>query len=322
MAAADQNDCPPWLREYIFYLRVIKNRSENTIQAYYSDLRLFFIYVNSLKNGIESDRIGDIPFSTAESITLLDVYEYLNFITTTENATDKTRSRKVAAIRGFYKAVTSNKLTSFHMAKNPVESLDIPSPKKPKPKYLDLDDSRRLVEHMDTEDANYRRDFCILMLFLNCGMRLSELVGIDMNDIKFEDRTLRILGKGNKERIIHLNEGCVQAIESYLEVRKECASNALFVSNRGTRITGRRVEQIVDRAIHHIGLEGRGLSAHKLRHTAATLMYQYGNVDPLVLKEILGHASISTTEIYTHLTNDNIRMALDSNPMADERTKA
>lgn len=315
-------DCPAYLREYIFYLRVIKNRSEKTIESYYIDLRQFFRYIKeNIISAPNGDIIADVPYSAVCDITLADVYEYLNFSAEELGNNDKTRARKISAIKGFYKALAGNKLTSFHLDKDPVQNLDVPSPKKAQPKYLGLEDARKLLDHLDPNDDYYDRDFCILMLFLNCGMRLSELVGIDLQDIDMDDRTLRLLGKGNKERIIHINGGCAEAISRYLLKRPECDTNALFLSKRKTRISNRRVQQIVTSAIERIGMGNRGLSTHKLRHTAATLMYQYGNVDPMVLKEILGHASISTTEIYTHLTNENVRTALESNPLADEESK-
>lgn len=317
--ATDMKDCPPYIREYIFYLRVIKNRSEKTIESYYIDLRLFLRYIKeNIISAENSDIIADIPFSAIAGITLYDVYEFLNYSAEECGNNDKTRARKISAIKGFYKALCNGKLMGFQLEKNPVENLDVPAPKKAQPKYLGLDDSRKLLENISPESDFYERDFCILMLFLNCGMRLSELVGINIQDIDLDDRTLRLLGKGNKERIIHINNGCAEAIVQYLAVRPEVGEDALFLSKRRTRITNRRVEQIVTDAIERIGLGKRGLSTHKLRHTAATLMYQYGNVDPMVLKEILGHASVSTTEIYTHLTNENVRTALDANPLSDE----
>lgn len=318
--ATDMSDCPQYLKEYIFYLRVIKNRSEKTIESYYIDLRLFFRYLKDhfYEKSNNEDTIKDLPFSVVQNVSLVDVYEFLNYSTEECSNNDKTRARKISSIKGFYKAICSGKLTSFHMEKNPVINLDVPSPKKSKPKYLDLDSSRKLLDRLNPEDPFYQRDYCIIMLFLNCGMRLSELVGLNLQDIDFDDRTIRLLGKGNKERIIHMNEGCALAITQYLLTRPETEQDALFLSKRKTRITNRRVQQIVTGAIESIGLGGRGLSTHKLRHTAATLMYQYGNVDPMVLKEILGHANVSTTEIYTHLTNENVRIALDSNPLSDE----
>lgn len=315
-------DCPDYLREYIFYMRVIKNRSEKTIESYYIDLRLFLRYVKANMLDMENpDIIADVPFSAIEKITLADIYEYLNFSAEELKNNDKTRARKISALKSFYKAASSGKLSSFSLAKNPLLNLDVPSPKRAQPKYLNLDEGRKLLNSVNREDNFYERDFCIFMLFLNCGMRLSELVGIDLNDIDLNDRTLRILGKGNKERTIHINGGCAEAIAACIAARPDTNEQALFLSKRKTRITGRRVEQIVTAALERIGLSGRGLSVHKLRHTAATLMYQYGNVDPMVLKEILGHANVSTTEIYTHLTNENVRTALESNPLAEVRPR-
>lgn len=320
--ATDMKDCPPYLREYIFYLRVIKNRSEKTIESYYIDLRLLLRYIKeNMLNMKNSDVIADVPFSAVADITLADVYEYLNYSAEEMQNNEKTRARKISAIRGFYRALCNNKLTGFHLEKNPVEQLDVPSPKKAQPKYLDLDASRKLLENISPAEDYYERDFCILMLFLNCGMRLSELVGINIQDIDLDDCTLRLVGKGNKERIVHLNAGCCEAIRQYLAVRPDEPVDAFFLSKQKRRISNRRVQQIVDNAIERIGMGNRGLSTHKLRHTAATLMYQYGNVDPMVLKEILGHASVSTTEIYTHLTNENVRVAMESNPLSDEGIK-
>ncbi len=320
--ATNMKDCPDYLREYIFYMRVIKNRSEKTIESYYIDLRLFLRYVKANMLDMENpDIIADVPFSAIEKITLADIYEYLNFSAEELKNNDKTRARKISALKSFYKAASSGKLSSFSLAKNPLLNLDVPSPKRAQPKYLNLDEGRKLLNSVNREDNFYERDFCIFMLFLNCGMRLSELVGIDLNDIDLNDRTLRILGKGNKERTIHINGGCAEAIAACIAARPDTNEQALFLSKRKTRITGRRVEQIVTAALERIGLSGRGLSVHKLRHTAATLMYQYGNVDPMVLKEILGHANVSTTEIYTHLTNENVRTALESNPLAEVRPR-
>ncbi|MCM1578521.1 MAG: tyrosine-type recombinase/integrase [Ruminococcus sp.] len=320
--ATSMKDCPDYLREYIFYMRVIKNRSEKTIESYYIDLRLFLRYVKeNILGEKNADIIADVPFSAVEKITLGDVYEYLNFSAEERKNNDKTRARKISALKSFYKAASGGKLTNFTLAKNPLLNLDVPGPKKAQPKYMNLDEGKKLLSSVDRENEFYERDFCMLMLFLNCGMRLSELVGINLNDIDLNDRTLRILGKGNKERTIHINAGCAEAIASLIAVRPETDEQALFLSKRKKRITGRRVEQIVTDAIDRIGLSGRGLSTHKLRHTAATLMYQYGNVDPMVLKEILGHANVSTTEIYTHLTNENVRDALESNPLSDVRPR-
>ncbi|MGN0695199.1 MAG: tyrosine recombinase XerC [Oscillospiraceae bacterium] len=320
-------DCPPYLSEYLRYLRVIKNRSEKTIEAYYRDLRIFLRYIRFTTEDLPEDMsfseipIRDIPFERVEKVTLPQIYDFLDFEAFDCKNNERTRARKISALKGFYKALCNNKLQSYHSENNPVEFTETPSIRKTKPKYLALDDSIKLLENVPDDASNdYLRDYCIITLFINCGMRLSELVGLNISDIDFADNTMRILGKGNKERILHINNACLDTINDYLAVRPESEEepNALFLSKFGRRISRRRVQQIVENALKASNLDNRGLSTHKLRHTAATLMYQYGNVDPLVLKEVLGHQSTATTEIYTHLANDNIRKALDSNPLSNE----
>ena len=177
----------------------------------------------------------------------------------------------------------------------------------------------RLLQASDKSES--KRNYCIITLFLNCGMRLSELVGINIKDIDFYDNKLKVLGKGNKERMVYLNSACVSALNDYLEIRtnnpKAAAETALFISNQNKRISKRRVQQIVEDTLTAAGLDGKGITTHKLRHTAATLMYQYGDADVLTLKELLGHANVSTTEIYTHLSNDDVRNAVESNPLSN-----
>lgn len=188
---------------------------------------------------------------------------------------------------------------------------------------LSLDESLRLLQTVG--DGDSARNYCILTIFLNCGIRLSELVGINVSDIDFYENRMKVLGKGNKERMIYLNSACIDALRAYLAVRGENpkaeGEAALFLSKRCTRISKRRVQQIVENALAAAGLDGKGITTHKLRHTAATLMYQYGDADVLTLKELLGHASISTTEIYTHLNNENVRNAIESNPLAKVKSK-
>ena len=201
------------------------------------------------------------------------------------------------------------------LEKNPMKNLDIPKTKKSLPKYLTLEESEKLLSVIDGKFKE--RDYAMITLFLNCGMRLSELVSIDYNDIK-SDGTIVITGKGNKERTIYLNQACINAIADYMVVRPHdgVKDRALFLSARNQRISNRSVQHIVETYLNKAGLGDRGLSVHKLRHTAATLMYQHGDVDVLLLKEILGHENLSTTEIYTHISNDATKKAVDSNPLA------
>ena len=231
------------------------------------------------------------------------------------------RSRKISSIRALYKYLTTK---TNYLEENPAKNLDTPSMRKSVPKYLTLGESIELLASIQDESpAVTARDYCMITLMLNCGMRVSELVGINLEDIR--DNTLRLLGKGNKERMVYLNDACLSAIENYLKFRKQPEGgpdkNALFLSSQHRRMTTRRVEQIVAKYLKACGLDGRGYSPHKLRHTAATLMYQHGGVDIRALKEILGHANIGTTEIYTHISDRMIEEAANASPLSSVKRK-
>ena len=199
--------------------------------------------------------------------------------------------------------------------------MEVPKIKKSLPKYLTLEQSLELLNSIETGAPE--RDYCMITLFLNCGMRLSELVGINISDI--QDNTLRLIGKGNKERIIYINQACLDAIQNYLNVRNQQPGikdkNALFLTRNGTRIGARRVEKIVEEVLRKAGMANQGFSVHKLRHTAATLMYQHGNVDIRILKDVLGHANLGTTEIYTHISNQQMESAMNQSPLSKVKSK-
>ena len=322
----DYQQAPDFLREYLFYMLTIKGRSPRTVEAYYTDLQGFLKYIYGLKSGhkpideefLKSVKKENITLDMLRSVTITDVYEYLNHTLSDNGNTAKTRARKVSSIRSLFKYLTT---VVSKLENNPVKDLETPSLRKSMPKYLTLEESLELLQAIDGDQAP--RDYCIILLFLNCGMRLSELVGISYGDIR-GDR-LKILGKGNKERMVFLNEACLNAISQYEEdKRRRIAEHelkvkdkqAFFLSARGTRLTARRVEQIVEEALKKSGLDGKGYSVHKLRHTAATLMYQHGGVDIRVLKEVLGHANVGTTEIYTHVSNEQIERAAKPSPLA------
>ncbi len=315
-------ECPYYLNEFFTYQRVVLLKAERTLESYYIDLRLFLRYVKLTKGNIDPKTplkditISDIPIELVKNFTKLDVLNYLSYVATERQNTAKTRHRKLASLKVFYKCLYRDLNL---IPDNPTKDVDYPKMHEHLPKYLTLDDSIKLLENMNTEDPFYLRDYCIVTLFINCGMRLSELVGLNFQDINLNERSMRLLGKGNKERIIHINDACADAIIQYIDVREhsEAEPNALFISKRGTRITNRRVQQIVENALKDSNLDNQGYSTHKLRHTAATLMYQHGNVDTLVLKEILGHKSISTTEIYTHISNESLKEAMDASPLAN-----
>ncbi|MBR5165790.1 MAG: tyrosine recombinase XerC [Ruminococcus sp.] len=319
----NNSENPEFLNDYLVHIKVVKMLSERTIQEYYLDTRLFLKYYHNLKHDC-SDNIEDVDISgmtTADlkQITLSDIYNFIFYTADERHNADKARYRKLSALRSFFKYLTKS---THILAEDPTKDIEVPVPKQALPKFLSLNESLRLLASADSTDS--KRDYCILTLFLNCGMRLSELVGIDIRDIDFTEKRLKVLGKGNKERMVYLNSACLDALNSYLEDRtankKAAAEPALFISNQNKRISKRRVQQIVENSLCEAGLDGKGITTHKLRHTAATLMYQYGDADVLTLKELLGHASVSTTEIYTHLSDDNVRSAVESNPLANVKS--
>ncbi|MGN0515843.1 tyrosine-type recombinase/integrase [Eubacterium sp.] len=312
---------PQLVQDYLTYVEAIKGHSSLSVLEYASDLRTYFRFMVKHKGLFPADTpdneldltVVDINF--IKTITLNDTYTFLIYCKNERRNNEATRARRVVAIRRFFSYLSEN---LGLLPANPMKNLDAPKTKKSLPKYLTLDESKRLLSVISGK--NKERDFAIITLFLNCGMRLSELVSINYNDIK-SDGTIVITGKGNKERTIYLNQACIEAITAYMKVRPndKVKDRALFLSSRYQRINPRTVEMMVNKYIDMAGLGGRGLSVHKLRHTAATLMYQHGNVDVLVLKEILGHENLGTTEIYTHIQSDASKNAVDSNPLANNK---
>lgn len=324
MIKKDEN--PDFLNDYIFYLSITKGRSKRTVEEYYTDIRMFLRYLIYIRTPDDDIKYNEIPIkkltvSDLNAVTLKQIYEYTYFLREERANSGKAIARKVSALKGLFKYFHKQ----MHLIDNdPTADLELPSYQKSLPKYLSLNESLELLNiSASVESSDEKRDYCILTLFLNCGMRLSELVGLNINDINFNEKTMRLLGKGNKERIIYINDACVVALKDYISERENPANepNALFLSRNKKRISKRRVQQIVEKSLSNAGLQNRGLSTHKLRHTAATLMYQHGNVDTLTLKEILGHKSISTTEIYTHLSSEILKNAADSSPLAHVTNK-
>lgn len=322
MAEYKYSDVSEVIRNYLIYMETIKGKSAKTVYEYYLDLRTFFRYIKKYK-GLINDNIemknipvNDIDIKLIESITLSDVYSFLNYALNERKNASAARSRKISSLRSFYNYLTKKVLL---IKNNPMLELDTPKQKKSLPKYLSLDEAISLLRAID--GPNKQRDFAMITVFLNCGIRLSELVGINITSIK--DSYLTVLGKGNKERTIYLNDACKLAINEYLKVRPkplDSDKNALFISNRGTRISHQMVQVTVKKYLQKAGLDTTKYSVHKLRHTAATLMYQNG-VDVRVLQEILGHTSLATTQIYTHLSNDRLQDAANMNPLSKYKTK-
>lgn len=320
----DFDDCFPVLKEFLNYALAVRSLSSRTVDAYHIDLRTFFRYLKQFRNSelkdipISEIEIANIELPFVKQTTKEEIYEFIYYINKERNNSPTARARKLCSIKAFFKYCVTKKA---YFEYNPSLDIDAPALKKTLPKYLSLEECIELLRSVKTGFTE--RDFCIITLFLNCGMRLSELVGINMTD--FKEGKIRILGKGNKERTVYLTPACQDALDIYLSARARLPQlqdqRALFVSNRGTRLTGRRVEQIVENCLAQAGLSGKGYSPHKLRHTAATLMYRSGNADVLALQEILGHENVSTTQIYTHISREQLEDAVKSSPLAKMKIK-
>ncbi len=325
---ANSPNLPPLVRDFANHELAIKNKSELTVDEYVLDLTLFFRFLKlrevensgSPAHDFEKIDISGLDIDFFKKITLADAYAFLSYCKSERDNDAAARARKTSSIRAFFRYLSVQQKL---LDENPMQELETPKKKKAQPKYLTLEESLQLLAAVD---GPYKeRDYCILTLFLNCGLRLAELVSIDYTDIK-DNNTLVVTGKGNKERTVYLNEACMRAIKQYMAVRpvdkvKQKDKSALFLSSRFQRISPKTVQHMVYGYLDKCGLGDRGLSVHKLRHTAATLMYQHGHVDVLVLKEILGHENLGTTEIYTHLVDEQLKKASDANPLANVKPK-
>jgi len=316
-------ESPPILRDFLVYHETIQGHSHRTVDEYYLDLRNFFRFLKWNKalvpkdTPLDSISINDVDLSLLRDVSLTDIYSYINYLSRDRGLNNTSRARKVATIRSFYKYLT-NKAKLLEV--NPVQDLDSPRLKKSLPKYLNLEESMELLDNVDGKNST--RDYCILTLFLNCGLRISELVGLNKTDVRGEQ--LRVLGKGNKERMLYLNDACQRALEDWLTERDSLTlvdQSALFVTPQNRRrISTAAVHKLVKKHLSAAGLDSTQYSSHKLRHTAATLMLQNG-VDVRTLQEVLGHDHLNTTQIYTHVDNDNLRLAAKANPLGQVRAK-
>lgn len=317
---------PSYLMDFLNYLGTIQGKSINTMLVYFYDLRLFLrflmVHFGLAPKNVDFDKIEirHAGIEILQRVTLSDLYAYMSFVSSNRDNASHARARKVASIRSFFNYLTSK---ARLLSSNPAAELESPKILKKLPRYLSVEESRQLLFSIDGEHRE--RDYAIMTLFLNCGLRLSELVGINMANIRNE--TLTVIGKGGKERAIPLNTACMEALQTYLDNRSRQAvsardRDALFLSERKKRISKENVQHIVKKFIRNAGLDPHRYSTHKLRHTAATLMYKYGHVDIRALQALLGHESIATTEIYTHLDRQQLKDAVESNPLAKLRPDA
>ncbi|MBQ8510214.1 MAG: tyrosine recombinase XerC [Clostridia bacterium] len=329
----DYDELPQSVRDFVSYKLTVQGRSKKTMDEYALDLRTFFRFLTAKREGLDLRAMDDDEFAAADisgigldiigSVTSQEIYEFLYFALEKRGNQWSARARKLSALKSFYKYLT----ISVRVIENdPTKNIEGPQKKNALPKFLTLKESERLLATVraDSESKTVARDYCIITLFLNCGMRLSELVGINLSDIDRDMESLRVVGKGSKERMIYLNDACRDALNDWLKVRAADAvqikdKNALFLSSRHSRISNKTVQWVVYKYLKLAGLENRHLSTHKLRHTAATLMYQSGNVDVRVLKDILGHEQLNTTQIYTHVSDEHMKKAISDNPLASFR---
>ena len=325
---AKYNDCPQILKEFLVYHENIKGQSQLTISEYYLDLRMFLRFVKLMRNdmpmstNLEDIDIKDIDIAFIREIESGDVFDFLSYLANDRainpdsaapdyGISPAARARKLSAIKSFYKYLT---VRTKQLQENPVAELEYPKLRKSLPKYLTLEQSAALLKAVSGQ--NEKRDYAILMLFLNCGIRRSELVGLNLTDV-YEDR-IRVVGKGNKERFVYFGSACRKAIDSYLEVRNQQVltdNRALFGSRNGNRISVEAVHRLVKKALLQAGLDSTQFSAHKLRHTAATMMLS-GGVDVKTVQEVLGHENLNTTQIYTHIENTELKIAAEANPLS------
>ena len=310
-------EAPQLIRDFLVYHETIQGHSRHTVDEYFLDLRNFFRFLKRDRGLVASNTpldtvtIHDVDIKLAGSVTITDVYSYMQYLSRDRGLNAASRARKVATIRSFYKYLTNK---AKLLEQNPVQDLDSPRQKKSLPRYLDLDESISLLESVDGKNSS--RDLCILTLFLNCGLRISELVGLNKTDVRGEQ--LRVLGKGNKERILYLNPACQKALADWMAERDTLTlvdQNALFVTLQNRRrISKAAVHKLVKKHLLAAGLDATQYSSHKLRHTAATLMLQNG-VDVRTLQEVLGHDHLNTTQIYTHVDSEDLRTAARANPL-------
>lgn len=321
-------DCPQVLKEFLIYHENIKGQSQLTISEYYLDLRMFLRFIKLMRSDMpissnfEEISIKNIDIKFIEEIDTSDIFEFLSYLANDRSINPESsapdygispaaRARKLSAIKSFYKYLT---VRTKQLQENPVADLEYPKLRKSLPKYLTLDQSAALLQAVSGQ--NEKRDYAILMLFLNCGIRRSELVGLNVTDI-YEDR-IRVVGKGNKERFVYFGSSCRKAIDNYLEERNKQVltdNRALFGSRNGNRISVEAVHRLVKKALLKAGLDSTQFSAHKLRHTAATMMLS-GGVDVKTVQEVLGHENLNTTQIYTHIENTELKLAAEANPLS------
>ncbi len=321
----DWDELPEVFVGFLSYKLNIQNCSKLTVQEYLGDLCRFFRYTLARKNKVDESKvvISTIDMDAVATVTTNDVYQYLLYLAVEKNLMPTTRARKLATLRSFFKYYTTK---TERLEKDPTVGIDSPKMPSHLPIYLSHFEANALLASFDRSDPNFYRDYLIVLLFLASGVRLSELVGINLSDINFNERRFVVRGKGNKTRELYFAENIYKVLVCYISVREKTTlqrggivydKDALFISRNGRRISNKTIQYMLDRQLKKCGLSQKGFSAHKLRHTAATLLYNEKNVDVLMLKEMLGHSQLSTTQIYTHINNELLRNTMQTGPFSE-----
>lgn len=307
---------PSVLNKFLKYLLNIENRSINTVKSYNSDLMIFFEFLQSyLEIPVSIKKFNVFILARVKKSDIIAFLIHLNF---NKNNNPVTRQHRLEAIKKFYDWLFSvykigeNKI-------NPAKKIENAGRIQRLPKYLNLEQAQKLQTIFTKENCQFAiRNNTIIALFLCSGIRASELINIDIKHINFNNSTILIHGKGNKERIVYFNKYCKKMLLDYLEERSKnglADKKPLFLNRNNERIGITGVENICKKAYSLLGLGDRNYTAHTLRHTAATLLYTYSGEDIILIKSILGHESLISTEIYTHLNNKIIKNATERNPL-------
>jgi integrase/recombinase XerD len=283
--------------------------SQNTADGYESDLIAMIKYISKEYHN-DSIAVDEADKTFFNTITLeqLNEYKYKLF---TDGKSPNTRSRASSSIKQFFEYLNDN----GYITSNPAEKLKKVKIPKREPIYMSETEAKKLLK--TPTGKNKKRDYAILTIFLNCCLRLSELISIDINKIDFENLTITVIGKGNKEREVDMTPSCITAITEYLKVKPKVeGENALFISERKQRIAKRTVQDLIKKYIGIAGLDEKNYHTHTLRHTGATLIYK-NSKDLAGLQEILGHEDVSTTKIYTHIDKEHRKSVANSNPLSN-----
>ncbi len=316
----------PIFNDFLNYLETVKNLSSSTVKVYFYEIRIFMRFLLIRWNevdGYHPETFKEIDVSKVDvdelnRVSVRDIYAYLAFSSQHLNNHSRALARKVSSLRSFFSYMHDK----VHVIdEDPTKGIDTPKIEKNLPKYLTLAETKKLLDTIDQEENEdlRLRDKTIVLLFLNTGLRVSEMSSLNLDSINFENQSLRVLGKGNKERTVYLNKAANKALLEYVKKRPKVSNDeeALFISQKKNRMSTRAIQYMVEKYVNLAGFDSSEITVHKLRHTAATLMYQYGQADIRSIQEILGHENVATTQIYTHVNDESLRRAVDDNPLAN-----